>query len=135
MNPDPAPDRPLTSKVIKRGLQIRCPSCGQGRVLAGYLKPAPNCTACGEDFTNIRADDGPAWATIILVGHLISPAFMLFATPDDNARLVGLLVILTLILSMTFFLLPRMKGLFIGLIWRNRAGEVRLEQTNPDETA
>lgn len=33
-----------------------------------------NCSSCGEHFGKIHADDGPAWLTIIIVGHLVVPS-------------------------------------------------------------
>jgi hypothetical protein len=35
------------------------------------------------------------------------------------------------VLGLTFFLLPRMKGLFVGLIWATRAGETTHEANAP----
>lgn len=108
--------------AIRRGLRLKCPKCGEGRILAGYLRPADACNVCHEDFSELRADDGPAWATLILVGHLISPAFMLFATPNDTLRWIGFAVVLSLMLAMVFFFQPRMKGLFMSIIWHNHGG-------------
>jgi uncharacterized protein (DUF983 family) len=113
--------------AVKRGLALRCPNCGKGRILAGYLKQAETCSACGERLGDIAADDGPAWATILLVGHLSSPMFFLFATPDPDASLVPFLILASAMMAMTLALLPRMKGLFISLIWANRAGEASTE--------
>lgn len=110
--------------AVRRGLKLSCPACGKGRILAGYLRQAEGCSNCGERTGDIRADDGPAWATILLVGHLISPFFFLFANPDARAGVVPFLVIATIVIVATLLLLPRMKGLFVGLIWASRAGEV-----------
>lgn len=113
--------------AAKRGLAMRCPNCGQGKVLAGYLKQAPACSHCDEPTGQIAADDGPAWATILLVGHLTSPFFFVFATRDADSAFVPFLVLASIMMAMTLALLPRMKGLFIALIWANRAGETPLE--------
>ena len=132
MHEQEPPPKPDTWTTIKRGLRLRCPNCGEGRLLAGYLKPADRCHICNEDFTSLRADDGPAWATIILVGHLVSPSFLLFATPDDTLRLIGFIVVVSIMLGLTFFFLPRMKGLFMSVIWRNNAGAAAINATAPD---
>lgn len=134
---DPAQPAPMTSQdanirrdawlAVKRGLRLRCPACGEGRVLSGYLKPAERCGHCGEDFSEIRADDGPAWATILLVGHLVSPMFFVFATQDTNLGFIAFLAIAALVVGLTLALLPRMKGLFVALIWASRAGEATPE--------
>lgn len=117
--------------AARRGLRMRCPACGKGKLLAGYLRPAAACSECGEPTGDIRADDAPAWATILLVGHIISPLFFLFATQDANVGLVAFFGIAVLVVGLTAFLLPRMKGLFVGLIWATRAGEVA---PDPEQT-
>ena len=109
--------------AVRRGLKLHCPACGKGRIMAGYLRQAEGCLNCGERTGDIRADDGPAWATILLVGHLISPFFFLFANRDSNAVWLPFLVIATVVVVLTLLLLPRMTGLFVGLIWASRAGE------------
>lgn len=113
--------------AARRGLRLRCPACGKGKLLAGYLRPATACSACGEPTGDIRADDAPAWATILLVGHIASPLFFLFATQDPAASLLAFFLIAAVVLVLTFLLLPRMKGLFVGLIWATRAGETTQE--------
>ena len=92
-------------------------------MLEGYLKPRAACSRCGEDMSALRADDGPAWATILLVGHLVSPAFVIFARPDAADTIAPFLVIAGLVLILTLLILPRMKGLFMGAIWASRAGD------------
>lgn len=109
--------------AIRRGLKLSCPACGRGRIMAGYLRQAEGCLHCGERTGDIRADDGPAWATILLVGHLISPMFFVFANRDANELWLPFLAVATLVIVLTLLLLPRMKGLFVGLIWASRAGE------------
>jgi len=113
-----------TWQAVKRGLRLSCPACGKGRIMAGYLRQAEGCSNCGERTGDIRADDGPAWATILLVGHLISPFFFVFANRDADAVFVPFLVISAIVIGATLLILPRMKGLFVGLIWASRAGEV-----------
>ncbi len=117
--------------AARRGLRVRCPACGQGKLLAGYLRPAAACSECGEPTGEIRADDAPAWATILLVGHIVAPLFFLFATQDPQVGLMAFFLIATVVLGLTFFLLPRMKGLFVGLIWATRAGETTAEMDSP----
>jgi uncharacterized protein (DUF983 family) len=73
------------------------------------------------------AGGSPAWATILLVGHIVSPTFFLFATQDAGASWMAFLLIVTLVVGLTLVLLPRMKGLFVGVIWASRAGETQAE--------
>jgi len=120
--PEPKRD---TWLAVKRGLRLTCPACGRGRIMSGYLRQAEGCLQCGERTGDIRADDGPAWATILLVGHIVSPLFFVFANRDAQATLFPFLAVAGLVVALTLVLLPRMKGLFVGLIWASRAGEAR----------
>ena len=52
---------------------IKCPKCGTGPMLRSYLKVNDHCPVCREDLSHHRADDGPAYLTILIVGHLMAP--------------------------------------------------------------
>ena len=106
--------------IVLRGLIGRCPRCGEGRLLRRYLKPVEHCSACGEAYGHIRADDGPAWLTIVLVGHILG-VVLLIAVPNADVS-IGLLMVLFPLLAivLALLLLPRAKGMFIALIWRAR---------------
>ena len=39
-----------------------------------YLKVRDTCPVCREDLSHQRADDGPAYLTILIVGHIMAPA-------------------------------------------------------------
>ena len=69
--------------ALRRGIARRCPACGEGPVLAGYLRRLPSCNVCGEDLSHIRADDGPAWATLIVVGHLLAPLMIMLGRDES----------------------------------------------------
>lgn len=131
----PPPEKRDVWLAIRRGLTLRCPSCGDGRVMAGYLKQADACSACGLRTGDIRADDGPAWATILLVGHLVSPAFVIFATRNEAFPLLPFLIVAGLMIGLGGILLPRMKGMFIGIIWAARAGEAVQDDEEAAEPA
>lgn len=110
-------------RAVRRGFRLACPACGRGRLLSGYLAQTEACARCGERTGDIRADDAPAWATILIVGHLVSPFFFVFANPDTHAALGAFFMIAALVVGLTLLLLPRIKGVFVGLIWASRAGE------------
>jgi uncharacterized protein (DUF983 family) len=114
-----ADDRPLRP-ALRRGLALRCPNCGEGRMFSRYLRVTPACPACGEDLSHQRADDGPAYLTILLVGHLIAPVLHVAYTrfTPDPLTLALILCAGTLVLSLA--LLPRIKGMMVGLQWARR---------------
>lgn len=106
-------------EALRRGVLGRCPNCGEGRLLRGYLEVEPACSVCGQDFTPFRADDGPAYLTILLVGHLVvAPLLCLPFIWTWNPILVVALS-LSAVLSVSLAALPRIKGAFIGLLWAN----------------
>ena len=110
----PAPSR---LAAMKRGLAHRCPSCGEGALYRKYLKVVDACGVCGHELIKYRADDGPAYFTILLVGHLVI-APMLFVQWIWKAP-VWLVLPLTLVplAAITLLLLPRVKGVLIGLLY------------------
>jgi uncharacterized protein (DUF983 family) len=102
---------------MRRGLQRRCPCCGGGRLFRGYVKQEPVCAGCGEDLLQFRADDAPAYFTILLVGHVIVPAMLALEVALHPSTLVHTLLWVPLTLAMTVLLLPPIKGALIGVQW------------------
>ena len=103
--------------AIKRGIGHRCPSCGEGPLYRKYLKVVDHCRACGHALGEYRADDGPAYFTILLVGHLVI-APMLFLQWIWKAP-IWMVLPLTLVplAGITLWTLPRVKGALIGLLY------------------
>ena len=119
MDDAPNKEQPELSQAVTRAMLGRCPSCGVGRLFRRYLNQVENCLHCNEKFGHIRADDAPAWLTILIVGHVLA-ILLLLVVPDStwpDWLLIVLMLSLTLILSLV--LLPRFKGLFIAITWRN----------------
>ncbi len=113
------PHRPK-GDAIKNGLLRKCPNCGEGAMFQGYLKANDKCPSCDEDFTHQRADDGPAWATMLITGHLIPPVILGIYDHYENPNplIVGLILV-ALFTTITLVLLPRIKGAFIAIQWAN----------------
>jgi uncharacterized protein (DUF983 family) len=105
--------------AVARALMGRCPACGQGKLMRAYLKQVDNCSACGESFGQIRADDAAPWATIILVGHVFLPmAFMIeLGLPVWAEATVWAAGFSALSLAV----LPKAKAMFIAILWHTRA--------------
>ncbi len=123
-------ERP-TWPAIRKGWCLRCPSCGAGPLLRGYLKVRDNCPVCGEDFQHQRADDGPAYLTILIVGHLMAPLLM-FVFVHYRPEPVTLITIFSIgTVALSLYLLPRLKGAMVGLQWAKRMHG--FGQATPDE--
>lgn len=106
---------------LKRGLARRCPNCGDGHLFHGYLAVQPRCEACGHDNAAYRADDGPAYFTILIVGHLVIAPFLAFPVLWQANLWLVLGLGLPLVAAITLTLLAFVKGGFIGVQWSAKA--------------
>jgi uncharacterized protein (DUF983 family) len=115
-NIDERPTRP----ALLRGWKRRCPQCGTGALFNGYLTVVGACPHCHEDFAPQRADDGPAYLTILIVGHVMAPLFLwsFFKWQPSPAVMITVFGIGTVALSL--YLLPRLKGALVALQWAKR---------------
>lgn len=112
-------ERPLRPAML-RGWRRRCPACGKGAMLRGYLTVNDSCSNCAEDLSHQRADDGPAYLTILIVGHLMAPLLLWFFMTFRPQPLVLMTVFATGTVVLSLYLLPRIKGAMIGLQWAKR---------------
>ena len=114
-------------KAAERGILGRCPCCGRGRLFQRFLKQVDACADCGEKFGHLRADDAAPWATIIVVGHVFLPLVFMV----DLTQVMPLWAELTLwsaiLALLSIALLPRAKGMMLGVLWQTRAtGEPKI---------
>lgn len=102
---------------LARGARKTCPNCGEGELFPGYVKLVPACSACGEAFSHIQADDAPPWLTIMVVGHIMISLIMALETnfKIPMAWEISGVVILSAIL--TGVLLPICKGIVVAVMW------------------
>ena len=112
--------RPATLTAMLRGFRRSCPQCGRGHLFKpgwrNILKLADACPHCGEHFEGIRADDAPAYFTILVVGHIVVP-LMLVAEQHDMSTPMAIGLFLPLTLALTAGLLPTIKGAIAALMW------------------
>ena len=113
-------DRPLWLGV-RRGLAHRCPECGQGRLYRDYLKIEDACEVCGHALGRYRADDGPAYVTILLVGHLVVAPLLFFPFIWEWPAAIVVPLTLGPLAALVLMTLPRVKGAFLGALWATKA--------------
>lgn len=114
-----APERPLWP-ALRKGWRRKCPRCGSGSVLKGYLKVRDKCSICGQDLSHHRADDGPAYLTILIVGHILAPALHIVFVMFRPEPLVLFTIFAIGCVALSLYLLPRLKGAVIGFQWARR---------------
>jgi len=86
-----------------------------------YLKVVDSCPVCGEDLSPQRADDAPAYLTMLVVGHFIVIGIMSEDELFPNAPwllIAGLWSLLAIGVSLE--ILPRIKGALVGYQWAMR---------------
>ncbi len=103
-----------------RGARLKCPSCGTGALFHRYLKVAPECPACGQALHHHRADDAPAYFTIVIVGHIVIGGVLALEKAFKPSSLTHLVLWVPLTLASSLWLLPRVKGALVGLQWALR---------------
>lgn len=104
-------------RSVGRGLRHRCPACGQGKLYRKYLKIQDDCPSCGHPLKRYPADDGPAYLTILLIGHLIIAPLLFFPIVWEAPAYYSLPIILSSLTVVTLLALPRIKGLWVGMMY------------------
>lgn len=115
----PSTDRPVW-QAMGRGWRRKCPNCGSGALLRSYLKVNDSCSVCDQPLHHHRADDGPAYLTILLVGHLLAPALHISYVAWRPDPLTMFTIFAVGCTGLSLYLLPRLKGAMIGFQWARR---------------
>ena len=112
-------DRP-TGRAMLRGALGRCPNCNGGRLFSSYLKVKDECERCDEALHHQRADDGPAYLTVLVVSHFAAP-LLLWAYVAFRPSVTTMLAVFGIgVVVASLLMLPRIKGAMIGLQWSRR---------------
>lgn len=112
-------ERPL-GPAVRRGWRRRCPACGKGRLMRSYLKVNDTCPVCNEALYHHRADDGPAYLTILLVGHIVAPLMLFSFIKFRPEPWILALVFSIAIVALSLYLLPRLKGVIVAIQWAKK---------------
>ena len=115
----PRPEREL-GPALSRGLRGLCPACGDGAVFSGYLAVSPACNRCGEALHHHRADDAPAWATMLVIGHLMIPLIFAVRTVPGLPVLFHSLFWPLVAGALCVLLLRPVKGAIVAWQWAQR---------------
>lgn len=114
-------ERPLWPALAK-GWRGKCPNCGEGQLLFNYLKVHDTCEACKQELFHHRADDGPAYLTILIVGHIMAPALYAAFTTWRPEPLTLFSIFAVGCVALSLYLLPRLKGAVVGFQWARQMG-------------
>lgn len=125
-NTDVEPVSDVNERILRpallRGWRRKCPNCGQGALLKSFLKVNDTCTVCREELHHHRADDGPAYLTILIVGHLMIPLLHIVFVHYRPEPLTLFTIFAVGSVALSLYLLPRLKGVVIGFQWARCMG-------------
>ena len=121
------PDEVTLRKACERGVLGRCPSCGKGKLFRSFLKQVEECADCQAHFGSLRADDAAPWLTIIVLGHVFLPLAFLVDLESLMPRWAALTTWSVLFTLLAVVMLPRAKGIMLGVLWQTKAtGEPKI---------
>jgi len=112
-------DRPVWPS-LRRGWSRKCPNCGSGSLLKGYLKVKNSCEVCNQELHHHRADDGPAYLTILIVGHIMAPMLLIVFETWRPEPLTLFTIFGVGCIALSLYLLPRLKGAIVAYQWSRR---------------
>jgi len=107
----------LLGQSLLRGSFLKCPACGTGGLFRRYLKVVDDCTHCGESLHHHRADDAPAYFTIVIVGHVVVSLVLAVEMAYRPPMWLHAAVWLPLTVVMALALLAPIKGILVALQW------------------
>lgn len=111
--------RPVVPALM-RGARRRCPACGTGAMFDGYLSVRQSCPDCGLALHHHRADDAPAWATMLIVGHLMVPLIFFARSLESMPVWAHMTVWPLTALALSLLILPFLKGAIVAYQWAVR---------------
>ena len=106
--------------AVLRGARQTCPACGAAPLYRAFLKVNDACQDCGEALHHQRADDAPAYFTMVIVAHVVVGGLLAMEKAYAPPSWVQLSIWLPLTVLLSLLLLPRIKGALIGLQWALR---------------
>jgi uncharacterized protein (DUF983 family) len=112
---------------FRTGLSCRCPRCGRGRLLEGFLSLRPRCESCGLDYAFADSGDGPAVFVIMLAGFIVVAAALIVEIRYEPPLWLHALLWGPLIIATTLLPLRPIKGLMIALQYHHKAAEGRTD--------
>lgn len=89
-------------------------------MMEGYVKVRHACPICEQVLDQHRADDGPAYLTILIVGHALAPVMLWVFTAYRPEPMILATIFVVGAVLMSLFLLPRLKGAVVALQWSKR---------------
>ncbi len=105
---------------VRRGWGQTCPCCGEGAMFKSYLKVNDTCATCGTELHHQRADDAPPYFVMTVTGHIVIGGIFFVEKNYTVNPWLQLAIWSSVLILLTLWLLPRVKGALIGYQWALR---------------
>ena len=92
----------------------------QGSSFLRYLTLKTKCEHCEQSFEELKADDGPAWLTMMLVGHIMVPIMLSYELSQDIPLWISATLWPLSFALLALLFLPFAKAFFVNMIWRGK---------------
>ena len=119
-----------TWRAMKRGLKLRCPSCGNAPLYKSYLKIEPVCPSCGAENGVHRVDDAAAYFTVLIVGHVVVAPMLAFEVVWDAPMALVMGIAIPAVGAVALAGLPFIKGAIVGVL-SSHARRAKAEAVRP----
>ncbi|HYJ31437.1 MAG TPA: DUF983 domain-containing protein [Allosphingosinicella sp.] len=103
-----------------------CPRCGAKTLFAGFARFAPECRACGLDFSAFNVGDGPAAFMTLGIGGLVTALAISLELSAAPPWCLHVLLWLPLASLLVLVSLRFSKAALLALEYRHRAREGRI---------
>lgn len=110
------------SAVIKRGLRLRCPACGKGKIYSGFLDVSESCSHCNLALKEHDAGDGPAYVVMSLMSVKIMVLALILEFTAEPPVWLHIIIWLPVTILGSLILLRFTKSLFIAMQYHHSIG-------------
>ena len=127
-------DKPISEHngPVASGVKGRCPRCGDGALFDGFLNLAERCSNCDLDYEFADSADGPAVFVILIAGFLIVALALLVEIFYQPPYWLHAALWLPIGIIVPLAMLRPLKGLLIGLQFKNSAKEARFDENGTE---
>ena len=113
---------------LKTGLAGKCPRCGRGQFIDGYLTVAKSCASCGLSFSFADAGDGAAWFVMLFASIFGVGSILGIEVAYSPSWWVHVLIAVPVLIIIPMILLRPMKGVLLAQQWKTNASEGRISK-------
>ncbi|HKY03805.1 MAG TPA: DUF983 domain-containing protein [Blastocatellia bacterium] len=123
-------DIPRVRKILARGLALRCPDCGRGRLYRSFFNMKDHCDYCGLIFMREQGYYiGAIYINVIATESLLIAAFLIYylATADSGETIYTIMFVMAVVLPLSFFRHSRSLWLAIDHIVEPLENRVKID--------